>query len=138
MLTNKRAVELFYFVYGMAIFTIAMYVRDWRVAATMGIGLLCAGLVHQWKKSHTDMPSVKLSRRARLKTNGGAHTANEWRLLCALYNWKCASCGRRCPLTKDHVIPVIQGGNDDISNIQPLCRECNSSKNGRAMRYEWQ
>lgn len=144
MLTNKKVIESFYFVYGMVMFTLAMYFRDWTVASWMGIALLIAGLIQQWRKDHSIVPNItptmfpKLSRRAQLKANGGSHTANEWRLVCALHSWKCAACGYKRPLTKDRVIPVIQGGSDDISNIQPLCRACNSRKHGRAMRYEWQ
>lgn len=141
MLTNKKVVESFYFVYGMVMFTLSMYFQDWNAAIIMGLALLCAGLIQQWRTNKqvfapTEQP--KLSRREQLKANGGSHTVNEWRLLCALYDWKCASCSKKRPLTKDHIIPVIQGGTDDISNIQPLCRPCNSSKHGRAMRYEWQ
>lgn len=76
-------------------------------------------------------------RNARLKNNGGKHTAAQWRILLAATP-HCPDCGRywhvisprpdsryRTVWTKDHIIPVTAGGNDDISNIRPLCYECN-------------
>jgi hypothetical protein len=43
----------------------------------------------------------------------------------------CIDCGSRERLTLDHIIPVVEGGLDEISNIQVLCLSCNSSKGGR-------
>lgn len=76
-------------------------------------------------------------RNARLKKNGGIHTFSEWQALLATTP-RCPDCGRfwrdipprpdsryRSVWTKDHIVPVIQGGSDDISNIRPLCYECN-------------
>lgn len=43
----------------------------------------------------------------------------------------CCKCGRRPPeveLQVDHVIPVTLGGSDEPSNLQTLCKECNSGK----------
>lgn len=76
-------------------------------------------------------------RRARERTNGGSYTAAEWLAMLERYQDTCPCCGRSSePLTADHVIPVKWGGRGDISNIQPLCRPCNSRKGAHhATRY---
>lgn len=43
----------------------------------------------------------------------------------------CARCGTNNSLTVDHVIPMASGGSDDLSNLQLLCKPCNSSKRNR-------
>lgn len=57
---------------------------------------------------------------------------NDWYEMVSFFGNKCLSCGVVFPKgefpTKDHIIPKCDGGGDDISNLQPLCRECNSSK----------
>ncbi len=42
--------------------------------------------------------------------------------------FKCRECGSSEDITVDHIIPRRQGGPDDISNYQTLCRTCNSRK----------
>lgn len=74
-------------------------------------------------------------RRERMRQNGGHHTRSEWLALCAVYGGRCARCKRKRPLTKDHIVPVFFGGTDDISNIQPLCQSCNSSKGTATIDY---
>jgi 5-methylcytosine-specific restriction endonuclease McrA len=48
----------------------------------------------------------------------------------------CRSCQSAELLTVDHVVAVINGGTDDIDNLQTLCRTCNSSK-GRKQSAAW-
>jgi hypothetical protein len=70
-------------------------------------------------------------RNERIKRNGGNHTKQQWEYLKLAFDNKCQICGKKEPeivLTKDHIIAVRLGGTNDISNIQPLCRSCNSKK----------
>lgn len=78
------------------------------------------------------------NRRARKLEAEGSHTDEEWQELKAFYNYKCLGCGKQEPeikLTRDHVIPLTQGGTDAINNIQPLCARCNSKKNHKHIDY---
>jgi hypothetical protein len=61
----------------------------------------------------------------------GSFTVEEWLGLCAQYEHKCAECHAQAPLTADHIIPLTRGGTNDIDNIQPLCRPCNSRKSNK-------
>ena len=45
--------------------------------------------------------------------------------------YACQRCGSRRRLTIDHVTPVSRGGGNDSSNLETLCRMCNSSKGAR-------
>ncbi len=59
------------------------------------------------------------------------HTVEQWKALKAAYGNRCAYCGERRPLTKDHIVPLSQGDPlrvDSITNIVPVCRPCNSRK----------
>ncbi len=46
---------------------------------------------------------------------------------------KCRACFSVQDLQIDHNIPVSRGGNEEISNLQALCRTCNSAKGTKTM-----
>jgi 5-methylcytosine-specific restriction endonuclease McrA len=46
----------------------------------------------------------------------------------------CVYCGQKPPsveLHVDHVVPVVRGGSNDISNLVSSCAECNRGKGKR-------
>ena len=60
----------------------------------------------------------------------GTHTSDQWECILKIFDYKCACCGSVViggRPTKDHIIPISSGGSDGLWNLQPLCRECNSS-----------
>ena len=42
--------------------------------------------------------------------------------------YRCVKCGRAGRLECDHVRPYRRGGNDDLGNLQTLCRNCHIAK----------
>lgn len=74
-------------------------------------------------------------RRLREIKNGGDHSEEQWVALVTLYDSKCLRCGSSDSITKDHIQPVLSGGCACISNLQPLCRSCNSWKGARTINY---
>lgn len=98
---------------------------------------------HNWKggisktkeyKAHHD----KLKRDKRKRNAVGTYTLAEWESLKMKYRYMCLCCKRCEPeiiLTRDHVIPLVKGGLNEISNIQPLCRSCNGRKYTNVVDY---
>lgn len=74
-------------------------------------------------------------RRAALAGNGGSHTDTEVLRLLESQSGCCAApnCAMsiRTVYHVDHVLPLVLGGTDDISNIQLLCPTCNLRKGSK-------
>ncbi len=50
-------------------------------------------------------------------------------------NYKCKECGAtnvESVLHADHILPVAQGGTDELSNLQTLCEKCNLAKSDKS------
>lgn len=93
-------------------------------------------LISKWGQENPDKRKAYYHKRKTKKSKaGGSFTGQEWKQLCKQYNDRCLKCGKEGELTVDHIIPVSMGGTSDISNIQPLCRSCNSSKGATYKDY---
>ena len=72
-----------------------------------------------------DLPEVNSPQAE--KMIGNEELLAMWRKI----NTECSFCGSTEDLTVDHIIPVSRGGTNDLENLQPLCRSCNSYKKDR-------
>lgn len=95
-----------------------------------------------WKGGISSDPKhrswIKNKRNRMKRSCEGSHTYEEWIQLKERNDNQCVCCERKEPeiqLTQDHIIPVSKGGSDNIDNIQPLCRSCNSKKNNKIKNY---
>lgn len=94
--------------------------------------------VKKWRQENPGTVRViRMRYRVRRKNASGDFTAEEWETLCEKYGRKCLACGKRRKLTVDHVVALSNGGTNDISNIQPLCGPCNSSKGAQTIDYRY-
>lgn len=87
-----------------------------------------------WDKERERQLYAARKRRAIQMKAEGSHTLAEWLNCKAGHAYLCAICGDIEPnikLTADHIIPLSKGGTNYITNIQPLCRSCNSRKGNR-------
>lgn len=65
-------------------------------------------------------------------------TEHEWQEMIKFFDSRCVKCGSEVGnnmFVKDLIIPINQGGIDDISNLQPLCQTCSQSKDDNNTDY---
>jgi len=87
---------------------------------------------------HNNLDKFRVHRHKRealQRDSEGSYTEKEWLDLCESYGNICLRCKKNKLLTVDHVIPITKKGTNYISNIQPLCRGCNSIKGTNTTDY---
>lgn len=87
----------------------------------------------RYYKEHPEKVLESNRQRRLLKRNVyGSHSLEEFKALGTI----CLRCkNAEAPMTRDHVLPLIHGGNDNVSNIQPLCQSCNSWKHDKFIDF---
>jgi 5-methylcytosine-specific restriction endonuclease McrA len=90
-----------------------------------------------WRKNHPEQVRIqKINRRAIERNAVGEITLREWVDLRERFGNICLCCRRDdVIITLDHVVPLILGGANEISNVQPLCGSCNSKKGSKDTDY---
>jgi 5-methylcytosine-specific restriction endonuclease McrA len=111
--------------------------RKWRISAK---GREC---MRRHDVARKDDPRRRLSykkkaarRRAQKKQYHVSYTVEQILERFVLFDNTCAYCDCQDDLTNDHVKALNRGGWDEVANIVPACRKCNSSKSDRPVE-EW-
>ena len=64
----------------------------------------------------------------RRKANGFTSKENVRKWVFTTHGEKCLKCGSKEDVQLDHIVPIHKGGENKLSNLQPLCKSCNVSK----------
>lgn len=95
--------------------------------------------IAKWKAVNQGLVSQqRYRRRSRFVGLENSLTHDQWLQIKAAYRHRCAYCGRRKPLTMDHIVPVVSGGSHTSDNIIPACQSCNSSKGSKPPLVSYQ
>jgi 5-methylcytosine-specific restriction endonuclease McrA len=90
----------------------------------------------RWRKQNPEKTRASWHRyKAKKLKAKGTHTHIERDLITRLQKGKCLSCGEKSSLTIDHIIPLSRGGRNDLTNLQGLCKVCNSKKHTQSIDY---
>ena len=97
-----------------------------RKMAEMWLGKVCDFEGLSWLKH------LEIKHYSKLKKKRSTYLHKETKkYILEKYKFTCVFCKSKDNLSIDHIIPVSKGGSDDKSNLQVLCRSCNSIKGNR-------
>jgi 5-methylcytosine-specific restriction endonuclease McrA len=89
----------------------------------------------EWYRRNRDFV-IQKTRLRKLKLDQGDLTPAQWRMIVELASGCCLRCGRDDrPLTVDHIVPLSRDGKHTLTNVQPLCDECNKRKFTKTTDY---
>lgn len=70
----------------------------------------------------------KYPERAKTKERGYGSAWRKLRMYVLRREPMCRACKRRGATEVDHILPLSRGGTNALSNLQPLCKSCHSTK----------
>ncbi|NOG73722.1 HNH endonuclease [Roseicella sp. DB1501] len=91
-------------------------------------------IAKRWREKNKEAYQARqANRRKRERAAGGSYTAKQIANLRHKQGNKCIYCKTKffAGYHIDHIMPLILGGSNDISNIQLLCRDCNLRKGAK-------
>ena len=92
--------------------------------------------IEEWHDNHPEKRfEIQQRYRARKKNAKGEFRAEDITRMAELQEHKCLRCGEEKPLTVDHIVPLSQGGDNFLENLQLLCQSCNSKKHVNTKDY---
>jgi len=93
--------------------------------------------LEKWRKEISNKWKDKLKNLTNTKKKKNKRNPIDSRLRHEVFkrdNYACKECGqtkKESILHCDHIIPVSQGGTDELDNLQILCAECNLAKSDK-------
>lgn len=103
---------------------------DKLIGALLSIGWIAPDPFVRLRMKHWrwNYREPKLRRADRIRAAGGEVPRAVRRRVLERSGNRCQQCGSTSDLTIDHIVPVSRGGTSTESNLQALCRSCNSRK----------
>jgi 5-methylcytosine-specific restriction endonuclease McrA len=109
------------------------------ITKPMGLSTLCKlckrETVKQWKIAHPEKNAVYVRKhrntnhtKVKIANREGAKARRLAPKVYAEHGRKCLACLSTVDTCMDHVVPISKGGPTVVSNLQPLCRPCNTLK----------
>jgi hypothetical protein len=109
------------------IMSLGLLTKDYYVAI---MGRYNADLAYYYKNSTKDKIRLTASRYTSRK--------DIRKKVFDKYGKKCLCCNSTMDIQIDHVIPVFDGGKNELENLQPLCKKCNVTKRTKFIDYRKQ
>jgi 5-methylcytosine-specific restriction protein A len=86
---------------------------------------------------HERRPWAGSRRRERLRIRSGSRQQKLRTFVLHRDDFTCHRCGQRFEedqLVNDHLIPLAEGGADDVENMAPICLSCDREKTAEEAR----